>query len=120
MVARALGSTLSRTGAVGYWGPRPELVRLVEMGELEPSRAIDLGCGTVENVIYLARQGFDATGVDVSSRAIAKARRKARAARVSATFFQGDVTDLCGRLGHYLICAVGVDLEVVEGEKKEK
>jgi SAM-dependent methyltransferase len=75
-------------------GPRPELVHLVETGELEPSRAIDLGCGIGENVIYLAKQGFNATGVDVSSRAIAKARRKARASRVSTTFFQGDVTDL--------------------------
>jgi hypothetical protein len=34
------------------------LVRLVESGQLEPCRAIDLGCGIGENVIYLAQQGF--------------------------------------------------------------
>lgn len=55
-------------------GPRPE----VEGGKLEPCRAIDLGCGIGENVIYLSLQGFEVTGVDISPRAIAKARRKAR------------------------------------------
>jgi SAM-dependent methyltransferase len=66
----------------------------VESGKLEPCRAIDLGCGIGENVIYLARQGFDATGADISPRAIAKARRKAQAAGVSPTFLVGDVTNL--------------------------
>ncbi len=75
-------------------GPRPELVRLVESGKLEPCRAIDLGCGIGENVIYLTQQGFEATGTDISSRAITKARRKAEMARVSPTFLVGDVTDL--------------------------
>lgn len=45
-------------------------------------------------MIYLAKQGFDVTGVDISSRAIAKARRKARVAQVSPTFLCGDVTNL--------------------------
>jgi SAM-dependent methyltransferase len=82
-------------------GPRPELVRLVESGELEPCRAIDLGCGIGENVIYLAQQGFDATGVDISPRAIAKAQRKAQAAGVSPRFLVGDVTDLMGVEGPF-------------------
>jgi len=74
--------------------PRPELVRLVKSGKLEPCRTIDLGCGIGENVIYLAQHGFEATGTDISSRAIAKARRKAQMAKVSPTFLVGDVTDL--------------------------
>jgi SAM-dependent methyltransferase len=75
-------------------GPRPELVRLVESGELEPCRAIDLGCGIGENAIYLAQQGFNASGADISPRAIAKARRKAQVVGVSPTFLVGDVTNL--------------------------
>ena len=82
-------------------GPRPELVRLVEGGELKRCRAIDLGCGIGENVIYLARQGFDASGVDISSRAIAKARHKAQAAGVSPTFVVDDVTNLTGVEGPF-------------------
>ena len=74
--------------------PRPELVSLVEEGRVKPCRAIDLGCGTGENVIYLARQGFDITGTDISPMAIAKARRRARIAGVSPVLFAGDVTNL--------------------------
>ena len=77
-------------------GPRPELVRLVESGKLKPCRAIDLGCGEGDNVIYLAQQGFDVIGVDIASRGIAKARRKAKAAGVSPNFIVGDVTNLTG------------------------
>ena len=82
-------------------GPRPELVRLVESGRLEAGKAIDLGCGIGENVIYLAQQGFEATGVDISPRAIAKARRKGQAAGVSPTFLVGDVTKLTGVEGPF-------------------
>jgi 2-polyprenyl-3-methyl-5-hydroxy-6-metoxy-1,4-benzoquinol methylase len=49
----------------------------------------------------LAQQGFDATGVDISARAIATARRKADAAGVAPTFLVGDVTDLTGVEGPF-------------------
>lgn len=80
--------------------PLPELVTLVEKG-LNPGRAIDLGCGTGTNVIYLARHGFDVIGVDISSRAITKARNKARAAGVHVQFLVADVTDLPPELGPF-------------------
>src|SRR5438132_11612963 len=45
--------------------PPPELVEVVEGPQaLEPGRALDLGCGTGTNCIYLAEHGWDATGVD--------------------------------------------------------
>jgi SAM-dependent methyltransferase len=70
----------------------PELERFVSS---HPSgRALDLGCGTGTNVVYLARHGWSAVGVDFAGRAIAKARRRARDAAVSCTFVVGDVTRL--------------------------
>ena len=70
----------------------PELERFVSS---HPSgRALDLGCGTGTNVVYLARHGWSAVGVDFAGRAIAKARRRAREAAVSCTFVVGDVTRL--------------------------
>ena len=73
----------------------PEVVELIEGdGPLPPGRALDLGCGTGTNVIYLARHGWDATGVDYVGRAVAAARQKARAAGVTARFVRGDVTRL--------------------------
>lgn len=69
----------------------PELIELVEGGELPPGRAIDLGCGSGTNGLYLARHGFDVVGVDFAAVAIAKARRKAAQAGVQARFYTGDV-----------------------------
>ena len=70
----------------------PEIVRFVESHPA--GRALDLGCGTGTNVVYLARHGWRAVGVDFAGRAIAKARRRARDAGVSCTFLVGDVTRL--------------------------
>lgn len=75
-------------------GPRPELERLVESGRLVPCWAIDLGCGTGDNVLYLAAHGFDVTGIDISTRVIAIAQEKARLAKLPCTFLVADVTNL--------------------------
>jgi SAM-dependent methyltransferase len=77
----------------------PELVSAVEGPEAVPAgRALDLGCGTGTNVVYLARHGWDATGVEQVGRALREARRRAAAAGVQPTLLQGDVTRL-GELG---------------------
>ncbi|MBL7201233.1 MAG: methyltransferase domain-containing protein [Anaerolineae bacterium] len=49
-------------------GPREELVGLVDSGRIAPCRAIDLGCGTGSNSIFLAQRGFEVTGVDLVPR----------------------------------------------------
>lgn len=73
----------------------PELVAAVEGPQaLPPGRALDLGCGTGTNAIYLARHGWDVTGVDLVGRPLRAARRKAAAAGVSPWFIHGDVTRL--------------------------
>ncbi len=61
---------------------------------MTPGRALDLGCGTGRSAIYLARQGWEVTGVDLVGHAIDLARRKAEAAHVSARLLEGDVTRL--------------------------
>jgi ubiquinone/menaquinone biosynthesis C-methylase UbiE len=43
---------------------RPELVEMVQTGDLLPGRAIDLGCGEGDNAIFLAEHGFQVTAVD--------------------------------------------------------
>jgi SAM-dependent methyltransferase len=61
---------------------------------LPTGSALDLGCGTGDSSIYLARHGWKVTGVDFVAKPLDKARVKAAAARVSIDFVHADVTNL--------------------------
>lgn len=61
---------------------------------LTPGRALDVGCGTGDTSIYLAQHGWQVTGLDFVSKAVAKARAKADAAGTTVDFRQGDATRL--------------------------
>ena len=56
--------------------PDPALVATVEAGMIRVGRALEIGCGTGTNALWLAAHGFDALGVDLSSLAIDRARAK--------------------------------------------
>ena len=71
--------------------PAEELKRVVAEQAVAPCRALEVGCGTGTNVVWLARQGFAVTGIDLSPQAIAEARRRAADLRVQAEFVVGDV-----------------------------
>ncbi len=87
--------TLYKLG-LRIWERRLPPVGLVELVEgaraLAPGRALDLGCGSGTDSIYLARHGWTVTGVDIVPEALALARRNAAAAGVRPTFVRGDVT----------------------------
>ncbi|MCX7838463.1 MAG: methyltransferase domain-containing protein [Anaerolineae bacterium] len=71
----------------------PEVVAYIESTSAR-GRALDLGCGTGTNSIFLAQHGFEVVAVDFSRKAIARARDKARRARVAIDFYVADVTRL--------------------------
>jgi SAM-dependent methyltransferase len=48
----------------------------VEAGTIPAGRALEVGCGTGTNTLWLAAHGFEALGVDVSPLAIDRARAK--------------------------------------------
>jgi SAM-dependent methyltransferase len=75
--------------------PHPFLVRMAAEMTIKPgSAALELGCGTGTNAVYLASLGWDVTAVDMVPRALALARDKASAAGVKVAFLQGDATRL--------------------------
>jgi SAM-dependent methyltransferase len=80
--------------------PPEALVRLIESGRVRPGRAVDFGCGGGNYSIYLARHGFDVTGVDISPTAIGIARRRAARQKARCEFVVADVlgglTELAG------------------------
>jgi SAM-dependent methyltransferase len=74
--------------------PSTELQRVIAEEKLQPCRTIELGCGTGINAVWLAQQGFEVTAVDISPRAIEKARGRAAAAGAKIRFAVADVLDL--------------------------
>lgn len=83
-----------RSGAPWDSGlPADELVELVQSGRMKAGRALDIGCGTGTNVLYLAEKGFDVSGVDISKVAIRKAVAKARKRDLRCSFHVLDFTE---------------------------
>ncbi|MFT0848031.1 bifunctional NAD(P)/FAD-dependent oxidoreductase/class I SAM-dependent methyltransferase [Actinomycetaceae bacterium L2_0104] len=64
--------------AESIWSGRVNKVLADIATGLEPGRALDLGCGEGGDAIWLAEQGWNVTGVDVSPTAISRAVRHAR------------------------------------------
>lgn len=56
-----------------------------------PGKVIEFGCGAGNNVVALAKLGFDVTGVDIAENAIAIATKAASEAGVACRFVAADV-----------------------------
>lgn len=56
-----------------------------------PGRALDLGCGTGSYAVWLAKQGYAVTGIDVIPEALAFARRRSEAENVAVTWLEADL-----------------------------
>jgi SAM-dependent methyltransferase len=73
--------------------PRP-VTDLAEELSTSPGQALDVGCGTGRDAVYLAGRGWTVTGVDGVPRAIERARHRARDAGAEVNWVVGDVTAL--------------------------
>jgi 2-polyprenyl-3-methyl-5-hydroxy-6-metoxy-1,4-benzoquinol methylase len=71
--------------------PDSELMDLVRKGGVTAGRAIDIGCGTGTNALWLAQRGFDVLGVDISETAVEMARQKALERGIECRFEVVDV-----------------------------
>ena len=72
--------------------PQPELSDLVAAAN--PGRALDLGCGTGTDAVFLAGHGWEVVGVDYVPQAIGRARARARTHGFEVRFIVGDATRL--------------------------
>ncbi len=72
--------------------PDSHLISVVREKRIHRGRALEVGCGTGTNAIWLAQQGLDVTAIDVSPTALAQARAKAGAE--TCNFVLGDFMEL--------------------------
>ncbi|MGN5238867.1 class I SAM-dependent methyltransferase [Rhodococcus sp. SJ-3] len=68
------------TDSDGLWSGNANASLVDAVSGLAPGTALDLGCGEGADTIWLARGGWDATGVDISRTAVRRATDAARAA----------------------------------------
>ena len=73
---------------------RPILVEAIERGLLKKGKTLDICCGAGTNTVYLAKEGFDVTGIDISPTAIEYAKKKAEKAKVKIDFRVTDFSKL--------------------------
>jgi len=82
-------------GALWSGNPNPQLV--VDVADLPPGRALDVGCGEGADALWLAERGWHVTAVDVSrialERGAAHAARKGDAIMQRIAWLHADMRD---------------------------
>lgn len=71
-----------------------------------PGCALDLGCGSGRNSLFLASKGWDVTGVELIGKPLRLARRNAAAAGVPLRLVHGDASQLAR-------CGVGTGFDLI-------
>ncbi len=93
MQANSFESAYDGTPPWDIGRPQPAIIRLAETNQIT-GWVLDVGCGTGENLLYLAERGFVAMGIDGAPTAIKKARAKAKRRGLNAQFEVGDALNL--------------------------
>ncbi|SEE97013.1 class I SAM-dependent methyltransferase [Ruania alba] len=79
-------------GDGAHWSGNPNTQLVAEASAFPPGTALDVGCGEGGDVIWLAQQGWQATGADFSANGLARAAQHAQDAGVGqrVDFWQVD------------------------------
>ena len=78
-------------------------------GPVKVKTILDLGCGTGNHALILAKRGYKVTGVDISENMLTLARRKAAKAGLNIELIKGDITRLdLGKKFDAVICMFAV------------
>jgi SAM-dependent methyltransferase len=88
------GTPLWETGE-----PSAELVRFLDEKRIGRGSALDIGCGTGADAVYMVRRGLEVTGVDSSPTAIERARVRAEQEDVLPRFVLADFFEFAQAAG---------------------
>ena len=76
--------------AGAMWSGRPNGRLAAETADLDPGRALDVGCGEGADAIWLARRGWTVTAIDISDVALGRAREAAELVGAKVEWVCGD------------------------------
>ncbi|MER5890243.1 class I SAM-dependent methyltransferase [Streptomyces sp. NPDC001941] len=75
------------------WSGQPNGALVAEVDGLTPGRVLDVGCGEGADAIWLAREGWDVTALEVSGVALERAEGHARDAGVTLRWIHAALTE---------------------------
>ncbi|NUR41785.1 MAG: class I SAM-dependent methyltransferase [Streptomyces sp.] len=75
------------------WSGDPNGALVAEVAGLAPGRVLDVGCGEGADAVWLARNGWDVTALDVSGVALERAAEHARDAGVTVRWTHAALTE---------------------------
>lgn len=96
------------SGAIWSGNVNTALADVVAERELEPGTALDLGCGEGADALWLAQQGWQTTGLDISTVAVERAQAAAKSqglAEEQARFETADLSSWTSAQQFYLVTA---------------
>ena len=88
------------------WSGRPNGRLVVEVAGLTPGRALDVGCGEGADAIWLARNGWAVTAIDISDVALGRARAAAELAGAAVEWVCGDALQVAFPAGSFDLVSV--------------
>jgi SAM-dependent methyltransferase len=83
-----------RYGDEQMWSGHPNEQLVVELSDLDPGTALDVGCGEGADAIWLAGDGWRVTGIDVSATALGRAARASEMAGAAVEWRAVDIEDI--------------------------
>jgi SAM-dependent methyltransferase len=90
----AANAETGRFDSVGYGPEMPSERELRLLGDVKGKRVLDLGCGSGQASIVLARMGAHAIALDASAGQLERAKKRAEAEEVRVEWHRSDLADL--------------------------
>jgi SAM-dependent methyltransferase len=75
------------------WSGEPNGALVAEVAGLTPGRALDVGCGEGADAVWLARQGWEVTALEVSGVALARAAEHAKDSGVAVQWVHAGLAE---------------------------
>ena len=83
------------------WSGRPNGALVAEVAGLTPGRVLDVGCGEGADAVWLAKSGWDVTGLEVSGLALERAAGHAKDAGVTVRWVHAGLVEAALRPGSF-------------------